>query len=1066
LGINKDFIVKNGLQVGEDVVVAGNITANNIIGQLQGNSETASTLETPRTITIGSTGKTFDGSSNVSWALSEIGVGTLGEQNANNAVITGGSINGTTIGGASAGAGTFTTATATTGNITTVNATTVDTTNIEVTNLKAKDGTAAGSIADSTGVVTIASSVLTTTDINGGTIDGATIATSDITVGTGKTLNVSSGTLTLDNDQISGDKVEGGTINAITINTLGSTTGNITTVNATTVDSTNVEVTNIKAKDGTASATIADSTGVMTIASSVLTTADINGGTIDGVTIGGASAGAGTFTTLTATGNVTLGDAATDTVTITADVASNLIPSADNTYNLGASGSEWKDLYIDGTANIDSLVADTADINGGSIDGVTIGTNSAVTEAQIDNININGNAITSTNTDGNIALTPNGTGEVDISKVDIDGGTIDGATIGGSTPAAISGTTGQFGTSLNVDGTITSDGLTVEAATDPTIRLFNTGNVTSGEILGTLEFYQEDGSAPGAGVVASIEARNTDAASGAGSLAFTAGYSDSNNDRMLINSNGDISFYEDTGTTPKFFWDASAEALGIGTSSPAGKLHIIDSAIFRDATDYVANTYEAVFTETITGGSGTYPFNANGHLVIQPRTSTGQARDIVFATGSNTPSTRMVIASSGNVGIGTSSPVAKNHIRGSGTSGQVTASWMLENASSGTAGMDITGAAGSSRWRFLRGGGPSTGTDTLSEAMCILTEGASAGNVGIGTSSPSHPLTVQASGTSGNAIKILGDSTNDAGRILWRNNADSASTAEIEVNSSQNMIFKAGAGTPERLRIDSSGNVGIGTSSPVHRLTVNGSATVIGDSTLTGTFAGLTTRYISGSNSAFLQSVDVSSGVVQGGKELSLDASQLLFRTISGAAFSERARIDASGNLLVGKTAFGIAAQGFQTAAAGQSAFTADAGQVALYINHVSPSGTQTAVEFRYGASTTVGNITLTSTATTYATSSDYRLKEDVQPMVGASDRLMALKPVNFAWKVNGSRVDGFIAHEAQEVVPEAVTGEKDGEEMQAIDHSKLVPLLTAALQEALTKIEALEARLNALEGQ
>jgi hypothetical protein len=152
-------------------------------------------------------------------------------------------------------------------------------------------------------------------------------------------------------------------------------------LNATTADLTNIEVTNIKAKDGTSAGSIADSTGVVTLASSVLTTTDINGGTIDGTTIGGASAGAGTFTTLTATGNVTLGNAATDTVTITADVASNIIPSADNTYDLGASGSEWKDLYIDGTANIDSLVANTADINGGTIDGTAIGGASAAAGA-------------------------------------------------------------------------------------------------------------------------------------------------------------------------------------------------------------------------------------------------------------------------------------------------------------------------------------------------------------------------------------------------------------------------------------------------------------------------------------------------------------------------------------------------------------------------------------------------------------------------------------------------------------------------------------------------------------
>ena len=148
------------------------------------------------------------------------------------------------------------------------------------------------------GTANIDSLVADTADINGGTIDGATIATSDITVGAGKTLDVSSGTLTLADDQISGDKVEGGTIAATTITTLTSTTGNVTNVNATTVDTTNIEVTNIKAKDGTAAGSIADSTGVVTLASSVLTTTDINGGTIDGVTIGGTTAGAVTFTDL------------------------------------------------------------------------------------------------------------------------------------------------------------------------------------------------------------------------------------------------------------------------------------------------------------------------------------------------------------------------------------------------------------------------------------------------------------------------------------------------------------------------------------------------------------------------------------------------------------------------------------------------------------------------------------------------------------------------------------------------------------------------------------------------
>ena len=78
-----------------------------------------------------------------------------------------------------------------------------------------------------------------------------------------------------------------------------------------------------------------------------------------------------------------------------------------------------------------------------------------------------------------------------------------------------------------------------------------------------------------------------------------------------------------------------------------------------------------------------------------------------------------------------------------------------------------------------------------------------------------------------------------------------------------------------------------------------------------------------------------------------------------------------------------------------------------------------------------------------------------------AADRVKALKPCRFNFIADASKtVDGFLAHEAQEVVPEAVTGTKDGEEMQAIDTSKLVPLLTAALQEALERIKVLEQRV------
>jgi len=191
-------------------------------------------------------------------------------------------------------------------------------------------------------------------------------------------------------------------------------------------------------------------------------------------------------------------------------------------------------------------------------------------------------------------------------------------------------------------------------------------------------------------------------------------------------------------------------------------------------------------------------------------------------------------------------------------------------------------------------------------------------------------------------------------------------------------------------------------------------------------------------------------------------------------------RLDASGNLLVGTTTAGL------SNSISTSIEASGLNNSRIYVNHSTAGSSNGSLYmgFGYGGST-IGSITQSSVSSVaYNTSSDYRLKEDVQPMVGASDRLMTLKPVNFAWKVDGSRVDGFLAHEAQEVVPECVTGEKDQVQIveikdedgnvtgteerpvyQGIDQSKLVPLLTAALQEALTKIEQLEARMAILEG-
>jgi hypothetical protein len=116
------------------------------------------------------------------------------------------------------------------------------------------------------------------------------------------------------------------------------------------------------------------------------------------------------------------------------------------------------------------------------------------------------------------------------------------------------------------------------------------------------------------------------------------------------------------------------------------------------------------------------------------------------------------------------------------------------------------------------------------------------------------------------------------------------------------------------------------------------------------------------------------------------------------------------------------------------------------------------------------GHISTNYYATTYSTTSDYRVKEDFQPIINATSRLMSLNPVNFQWKDSDIRTDGFLAHEVAEVVSDAVVGEKDAvdeqgnDELQALDQSKLVPLLVKTIQEQQGVIEALEARISALE--
>ena len=255
-------------------------------------------------------------------------------------------------------------------------------------------------------------------------------------------------------------------------------------------------------------------------------------------------------------------------------------------------------------------------------------------------------------------------------------------------------------------------------------------------------------------------------------------------------------------------------------------------------------------------------------------------------------------------------------------------------------------------------------------------------------------------------------------------------------------------GGTEVMRIDASGNVGIGTSSPVDRLSLSGGSVAVyqrWQNTATG----------SGATDGYQLGID-SSGQAYAWQ---YENQPLIFGTNN----TERARFDTSGRLLVGTTAptadtatfvvRGIA--GVRASSLFEVQSTADFAQC-FFVN---PNGV-------------VGSIRTSGSATAFNTGSDYRLKHDVQPLTGGLATIGALKPSTYKWNADDSHGEGFIAHELAEHIPLAVSGEKDAVDAegriqpQGVDYSKIVVHLVAAVQELTAKLEAAEARIATLEAR
>ena len=312
-------------------------------------------------------------------------------------------------------------------------------------------------------------------------------------------------------------------------------------------------------------------------------------------------------------------------------------------------------------------------------------------------------------------------------------------------------------------------------------------------------------------------------------------------------------------------------------------------------------------------------------------------------------------------------------------------------------------------------------------------------SLGVGTATPESFYSladdiVLGTGSGGRGLTIYSGSS-DSGYIGFNDTASASMSGFIQYNHDGDYMAFAPNGS-EKVRITSGGNVGIGTSSPVSQMTLGGTSDLV-----------------------FTQN---GYGIAWGGN----NGSPRIFGT-SGGALTFKHGGGSEGMRLVNENGGDLNFGSMDTFSFGNTET-----QINKFQINSGRDSTSARTHMAFGnPNGQVGGIITNGSSTAFNTSSDHRLKQGVEDMTGAIDRVKALAPKRFNFIADAdTTVDGFLAHEAQAVVPEAVTGTKDELDadgnavMQGIDQSKLVPLLTGALREAITKIETLETKVAALE--
>jgi hypothetical protein len=481
------------------------------------------------------------------------------------------------------------------------------------------------------------------------------------------------------------------------------------------------------------------------------------------------------------------------------------------------------------------------------------------------------------------------------------------------------------------------------------------------------------------------------------------------------------------------------------------------------------------------------------------------AADTVAITTAATE--RVRVDNAGNVGIGTTSPATALEVQSASNT-----SIRIDNEDDSTATLVFHNTGSTDRQISVTAGAMKFGGSS-DEQMRID----SSGKVGIGTSSPSNILHIKndsptirlessassyvgrnSIGQFQNGLYIECDNDNAIANSFTAFNVDG--TERLRIDSSGNLSFSQEASSSpypeqklkwsndsttangfyisqgtdrngkiwheqgldiqfatnniERMRIDSNGKLVVGATSFISG--ANGFTQAM----ISGSVGGLIINSTNTSATSYCRLMFTPNGHITGNEGMiryNTNDYHMAFWTQG----NERMRIQNNGRVLIGKTATNFAVQGLELRENGEMTLTRQGDLITT--RRLVSEGTH--VSLRNISGTTVGTIVTTSSSTAYNTSSDYRLKENIVNIADGITRVKQLQPKRFNFTADDTlTVDGFIAHEAQTVVPEAITGEKDGEEMQGIDQSKLVPLLTAALQEAIAKIETLETKVAALE--